>query len=55
VDVARAVLDGLGEERVHQADDGRVVARLEEVGRLVELARDQVQALAVDRVNGVGG
>jgi hypothetical protein len=48
VDVARAVLHGLEEERVDEPDDRRLVARLEEVARLLELGRDQVEALFLE-------
>ena len=55
VDVARAVLHRLEEQRVDEADDRRLVARLEQVARLLELGRDQVEALLVEPGDELGG
>ncbi len=47
VDVARAVLDGLGEDQVDELDDGRVARFVQQVGRLLDLGDDAVGRLAV--------
>ena len=68
VDVARPLADGLGQERVHEPDDRRVVGDLEQVRGLVELGGEErkvvlfhllhrvlglVHVLAVETVDGI--
>ena len=48
VDVAGAILHRLEEQRVHEPDDRRLVVGVEEVARLLELVRDQVEALLLE-------
>jgi len=48
VDVRRAVLDGLEEQRVDQPDDRRLVVGVEQIVRLLELVRDRVELAGLD-------
>src|SRR5713226_2510386 len=48
VDVAGALLGGAEEQRVDQPDDGRLVAGVEQVLRLLQLVRDHVQVAGLE-------
>src|SRR6266404_4337260 len=48
VDVAGPLLGGAEEQRVDQADDGRLVAGVEEILRLLQLVRDHVQVAGLE-------
>ena len=59
MDVRGILADRLGEKRVDQADDGRIVGALEQILRLLELADQAAQIkIGVEAVNarhGLGG